>query len=266
MLVSNKIGIVIPVYNEVKRMKSSYLNEISQIENIHLIFVDDGSADLTATQLSQWFIGRKNVQILSLPCNVGKANAVRFGWLEFLKDESIAIFGFLDVDGAFGTDDIRRCIKLADELLLSRKDSFSENTKFNALWSSRIKLSGRNIVRSRKRFVLGRILAKIIGLFFRDLPWDTQSGMKFFLKSQGFVDIIQSRFENRWLFEIEMHLKLKQVNSLGFKIWEEPLLEWLDVSHSKVNFHEQIRIIREISWLLYSFKVIRRIAHEARNY
>jgi hypothetical protein len=125
----------------------------------------------------------------------------------------------------------------------------------DALWSSRIQLSGRNIVRSKKRFILGRILAKTIAFFFNDLPWDTQSGMKFFLRTEWFINILEIEFKSRWLFEIEMHLLLKQVNSKGFSIWEEPLRSWIDVEESKVNLREQLRILGEFVYLLYRFKV-----------
>lgn len=251
----NRFGIVIPVFNEEKRIDLPYLTEISLIDDVLLIFVDDGSSDSTLSLLLEGFCNIQNVSILSYPNNLGKANAVRLGWLELLKYEDIEIFGLLDVDGAFSIDDIKIFLRLVDELLLGQDASYQQFGEMDALWSSRIQLSGRSVVRSKKRFVLGRILANIVGVFFKDLPWDTQSGMKFYLRTDCFTQILQIEFQNRWLFEIEMHLLLKQVNSKGFRIWEEPLRSWIDVEESKVNFREQLRILGEFVNLLYRFKI-----------
>ena len=250
-----KIGIVIPVYNEIRRMNYSYLNEISLIEDVYLLFVDDGSSDATVTTLKEWFHGYGNVGILGLPKNVGKANAIRFGWLKLLETNDNSVLGFLDVDGAFEISDIKRCISRSEELFVSQETSLTHTSVFDTLWTSRIQLSGRNIIRSRKRFLLGRTLAKILGLLFDGLPWDTQSGMKFFQRNQSFIHVTSSSFRNRWLFEIEMHLRLKELNRIGLRIWEEPLDRWEDIGGSKVNFREQMRIIKEVADLFYRFRI-----------
>ena len=45
--VNQFVNFVIPCYNEGKRFNIEYWNEISNLNNINLIFVDDGSKDNT---------------------------------------------------------------------------------------------------------------------------------------------------------------------------------------------------------------------------
>ena len=60
----NSLSVVIPVYNESKRLKDCFVdisrfNEKSIIKKIEYIFVDDGSVDLTSNKIRE-FIKHKN--------------------------------------------------------------------------------------------------------------------------------------------------------------------------------------------------------------
>jgi hypothetical protein len=167
------------------------------------------------------------------------------------------ILGFLDADGAFSFFDI-------NELILKfnhRSDNPSlvghrlPPGDFNAVWSSRIQLSGRKINRSPGRFLLGRILATVVRTTFSGLPWDTQSGFKLFNNSQLFRAAFQQEFKCRWLFDIELLLRIRANFKTDYSIWEEPVSEWKDISGSKVGFRGYRIIIKDFFILFYNYKM-----------
>ena len=76
-----QLGIVIPCYNESKRLSQSsfggFLNESTEVD---LCFVNDGSTDTTLevlTALRDKF--PRQIQLINLESNAGKANAVLSG-------------------------------------------------------------------------------------------------------------------------------------------------------------------------------------------
>jgi len=71
-------ALVIPCFNEARRISTEYFEELIKLPNLTLIFVNDGSTDSTLQTLSQ-FVKNENVQILNLKKNVGKAAAIKFG-------------------------------------------------------------------------------------------------------------------------------------------------------------------------------------------
>lgn len=251
---NRSIGLVIPVYNEASRLDLTYLSEIAKIPELFLLFVDDGSTDSSSDLLISNFEKFSNVEILKLDLNSGKSEAVRQGWLFFNRSEHREILAFLDCDGAFSLKDILRCIAKAREILRSQESANKDSqlVGFEALWTSRLNIAGRSIERSRKRHVAGRIFTKIIGLVFKKLPWDTQSGLKFFINDKNFQSTIEERFITRWLFEIEILLRFENLNLRPYLIWEEVLDQWKDVGGSKIKashtfliFIQFLRLIRQ---------------------
>ena len=132
---------------------------------------------------------------------------------------------------------------------------------FDAFWSSRIRLSGRSITRSKVRYLFGRILATIIKIFFKDLPWDTQSGFKIFRNETRFNSSLENRFSCRWLFEIELLLRIKRSGGQSYNIWEEPVTTWRDISGSKVSLRGYFVILRDLIFLVLHFRN-RRVQNE----
>ena len=56
-------------------------------------------------------------------------------------------------------------------------------------------------------------------------------------------------FRTRWLFDLEIHSRLRTEKGLDPVIWEEPLNQWIEVGNSKINSKEGIRILLEIGLL-----------------
>ena len=108
-----RIGIVVPMFNEIDRLNPDYFLDLVSRSGIRLVFVDDGSTDDTASFVNSFITGSENMTMLSLKENLGKANAVRLGWQYLDKTFSPDFLGFLDADGAFSHNDIERLVNWA---------------------------------------------------------------------------------------------------------------------------------------------------------
>lgn len=234
------VSIVVPCFNESERWNPDHWSTLTSLHGFHWTFVDDGSQDATP-QLIAEVCKRTNCDDLLLPRNYGKAEAVRLGLLHtHARDAEATAIGFMDADGAFKVDDTKR--------LASLFDSMSNGTQHvDAVWSSRVALSGRQVRRSPRRHYLGRLAATLISLNDPDMPYDTQSGFKLFRPSTEFIEVLQLPFMTRWLFDVEILIRFRKIHGQPMKVWEEPLYSWQDVPGSKVSGREMLRIGHEIS-------------------
>ena len=207
------------------------------------LFVDDGSTDGTGQALAE-FAAKSGALFLGLTANVGKAEAVRQGWLEVIRTqeaEAISALGFLDADGAFASTDV------ADLVGLTLESNSTMGS--DAWWSSRVALAGRNIQRNMRRHYLGRVIATYLSLGEQSIPYDTQSGLKLFGANEYFLQLIQEPFVTRWLFEMEILARFRELAGHPMRVWEMPLNYWVDVEGSKVTARESMRIAAELSRL-----------------
>ncbi len=253
------VGLVVPLYNEESRFIPEYFYDLSVSMDVMLIFVDDGSQDDTFKLLETLVQNSDNMLVLRLKKNIGKANATRAGWIQLNELCECKFVGFLDADGAFVKTDIEKLVFRceADKEIMRPQFTRSSMPSMDAYWSSRIQLSGRHIERSRKRYLLGRVLASIIKTIFRNLPWDTQSGLKIFRNDETFKSSISEEFKCRWLFDIELLLRLRRLTKGNYSVWEEPVDRWTDVPGSRVSLKGYFTILYDLVQLVYVFKVRR---------
>ena len=216
-------ALIIPCYNEENRL--SVDDFLRAADQYYLIFVNDGSNDGTKDYLGK--IKHPNVAILNLPQNLGKANAVRAGVLSLAKDEKfkhVEWFGFLDADLATPFSEI-------PQFFLYRNTLYPEAL---SIWGSRIYKLGSKIQRQAKRHYTGRIFATMAHLICGIETYDSQCGAKLF-----HVKLLEKAFNepflSRWLFDIEIYLRLKNVS-----IVEYPLKQWTDVAGSKVSLGQML--------------------------
>jgi hypothetical protein len=116
----------------------------------------------------------------------------------------------------------------------------------DAVISSRVSLSGREINRKSSRHYLGRLIATYLTRQWSDAPYDTQSGYKLFVNSTSFREAIKSDFATKWFVDVELITRVGINNKGVLNIWEEPLLFWNDVDGSSLKMRNYYSIFFEI--------------------
>lgn len=229
----NSLAIIIPCYNEAKRFQlERFTKFIQNHPSVVLFFADDGSTDATPSLLKglRSDFGEQ-VQIFTLLKNKGKAEAVRTGMTEAIKNIKMERFAFLDADLATS---LGECYEIAARI--------SDTKAF--VFGSRIKKLDNNIQRKRYRFVLGRIIATFISTMLRLPIYDSQCGCKIFRRDWA-VSVFIHPFLSTWLFDVEIFYRL--IHQFGRKkiceeIEEVPLKAWIDTEDSKVSLLYGIKV------------------------
>lgn len=235
---NNKIVVIVPCFNEEDRLNLIYFNKLSTISDTIWIFVDDGSTDNTSKILKN-FSKETNVMNLRMERNVGKSKAIAHG-MNFASREfaNIGWIGFLDSDGAFTSDDVERIIKMTSTI-----------KGYDAIYTSRVKMAGRNIKRNNVRHIVARLITSLFGLVWRDIPYDTQSGFKLYRYSDDYNSILIQPFKTKWFFDIEISIRYLKHKEKEINVWEEPVSSWFDISGSKINYRQTFRISVEVIYV-----------------
>ena len=202
-----------------------HILHLKKKENVFLYFVDDGSTDNTLDLLNE--MHQKNprqIQVISLKKNKGKATAVKTGMGFCLNEKKCDRIAFLDADLSTS---LESCFELAQKI--------NTHTKF--VFASRIRKIDNNIERRWYRFLMGRILATFISNMLNLAVYDTQCGCKIF-KRELLPIAFKDPFLSRWLFDVEIFYRLKnhysaeQLKSFSKEI---PLASWVDQGGSKIK-------------------------------
>lgn len=237
-LASSKF-LVVPCYNEAKRLAPpEFWNTINE-NAIRLVFVDDASNDSTSSKINQ--LNLSDFRLITLKRNVGKANAIRTGFLSITSQmtensptgENILV-GYVDADGAFAPDDVIEMFRLG------------EKGSFDAVFASRVRLAGREIHRSRIRHFVGRFIITFLSSTKVRLPYDTQAGLKVFRYTPIIRECLSRQFNTRWFFELEIFLRFHSIVGKPIQIWEEPLRYWKETKGSKVISIKSISLLSQI--------------------
>lgn len=229
-----RIGLVIPCYNEERRIDLEYWDALANRSDISLVFVNDGSTDRTNKILEELKSRHpKSVECLHFKANRGKAKAVRSGMTHIsgLYDW----VGFLDADGAFPLKVVEQCLEITHE---------PPSGEFHSFWFSRVKLAGSNIERNWFRHYLGRIMVTFATFGLINCPYDTQAGFKVFKNHPRLNSIWEEQFTTKWLFDIELFIRISR-NGMSNTIKEIPVSAWRDVAGSKINFRSYLFICLE---------------------
>jgi len=223
----NKLLLIIPFYNEQKRISIIEFRNAFEISNdIHYLLVNDGSFDSTLSILKEFENQFKNVHVLNLLKNSGKAEAIREG-INSQKQTTYDYVGYLDAD--FSTP-IFEMVKLLEFA--------KRNPSFEIIMGSRIKLLGNTIIRSSSRHYLGRIFATIISKFILKIPvYDTQCGAKI-IRMKTASRLFEKPFITRWIFDVEILLRFKNDDAKFLKVSEFPLSQWIEKGNTKIRLKE----------------------------
>ncbi len=195
-----ELNIVIPAYNEEKRIEKTLKNYSKFFDNkkikYELIVVCNGCIDNTVNIVKDFIKKNKNIKLLEYKDTIGKGGAI----LEGFKKTKGDIVGFLDADGSFDLEEIyNKLIKNLDkyDCVIASK---WKNQKFS------------NVTENKQRKILSRGWNFLGRIFFNFKFKDTQAGAKFLTKdilNKMDLNFICKGFE----FDIEFLLKLKKINA-----------------------------------------------------
>jgi glycosyltransferase involved in cell wall biosynthesis len=245
-----RVVIVVPCFNEAQRLFPEDFHAFAQRWPYgKFLFVDDGSTDNTLAVLSALQERMPaQVEILQLPRNVGKGEAVRQGMLQSFQS-SAQYVGFWDADLATPLD----AILLFERVLRDRP-------AIEIVLGARVRLLGRDIQRSPMRHYLGRIFATFVAAILGIKVYDSQCGAKLFRSTESVRAVFQDTFLSRWIFDVEIlarFMKLKQTDTEPIpaaSLYELPLPRWQDISGSKLRLKDFIRAIYDLVQIHRSVK------------
>ncbi len=104
--------IIIPVYNSAEYLPRliDLLDQDLRCDNVSVVFVNDGSTDLSLDIIVGFSGSRKNISIVDFEANRGQA-AARNAGLDFAKNNNFDYVTFLDADDTFDPGYVNNLIK-----------------------------------------------------------------------------------------------------------------------------------------------------------
>ena len=240
--------IVVPCFNEARRLATEdFLKFTGTWRDGAFLFVDDGSTDGTFAILKALQDSiQGQCEILRLPQNSGKAEAVRRGMLQAF-DANPDYAGFWDADLATPLD----AVPLFERV-------FQERPATEIVLGARVRLLGRHIERRSARHYLGRIFATAVAVVLGVDVYDSQCGAKLFRNTASVRVIFGAPFLSRWIFDVEIlarFLKTKGSDAaLAASLYELPLPVWTDVAGSKLRATDFLRAIYDLLQIRRSVK------------
>ena len=232
-----KISILIPAYNEEKRIPK-FLKDLqnfagNNLESYEIIVINDGSLDKTKETVLKLITDYNQTRLISYDDNMGKGYAVLQGVLN-AKGKFIL---FLDADGSIKPPEILKMYRIFQKF------------HFEIMVGSRISKSS-NITESQplSRRLLSKIFNLCSNLLFRININDLLCGFKGFSREVAkkiFIDLKAYR----WEFDVEI---LYRARKNGFKVFELPI-EWRHEEGSKIKLLDPILIFINLFRLRLSY-------------
>lgn len=236
-----RLAIIIPCYNEEKRLKtSSILELVNSSYDVEVYLANDGSKDRTTEIIDDLCRSNKRVFSFHYSKNEGKAKTIFKSFKQLVEKEEHTHFGYLDAD--FSTESAEY-IEMYKFLL---------STKKQYIFGSRILTLNAEIDRKTYRHLIGRSIITFINFFFHLKIYDTQCGAKIFDKQTTQI-ILQKSFITNWLFDIEIFIRFSKLDILKNGI-EYPLKRWQDVGGSKIKKTDIFKIFSDIIKLIKNYK------------
>ncbi|HDD31758.1 MAG TPA: glycosyltransferase family 2 protein [Thermococcus litoralis] len=213
MLKGKRISVIIPAYNEAKRI-GKVLSKIPEFVD-EVIVVDDGSEDNT-------FEVAKNhgAEVIRLEKNQGKGAAMREG----IKKISGDVVVFMDADGQHNPEEIE---KLVSPILKGEADF--------VIGSRLIKTQGkRPLIRKISNFLSTSLIKIKLGINVKD----TQSGFRA-IKRELLPEIESKRYE------VETEILIKAVKK-GARVKEVPVERIYGIETGHFRFEDILRFLHSL--------------------
>jgi glycosyltransferase involved in cell wall biosynthesis len=235
--------IVIPCYNEAERLNVRAFERFLHADGrSSLLFVNDGSTDGTLLLLQQIENSEPSrVEVLNLPRNRGKAEAVRTG-MRLAFEHGAEYVAYWDADLATPLDAIPEFIRVLDR-----------RPETDIVTGSRIPLLGRSIRRQPQRAFLGKLFVRAASLVLGVGLLDTQCGAKMFRSTPAIAAAFEMPFCSRWIFDVEILARIAQLAEqrhaapLAKCLYELPLDDWEDVAGSKLRGRDFLKAPAELA-------------------
>jgi len=252
---SGQCVVVVPCFNEAGRLDPDAFIDLAAINDISVLFVNDGSTDATAQVLDAVAARSTSVAVEHLPANRGKGEAVRHG-LRTAINGGASYVAYFDADLATPVSELVRLITI----ITGRNDA---GVRTDAVIGSRVLMLGRQIDRRRARHYLGRVFATMAAVAIGVPVYDTQCGAKVFRATPNLEAALAQPFTTRWSFDVELLGRLfagdPATISLPGTVIEEPLLQWVDQPGSSMSPAAMVRSGVDVTAL-----AVKRLRHRRR--
>lgn len=219
------LTLIFPVFNESSRIASvfkaleSYVSP-GEIEVKNIVFVDDGSTDITKKIIEAWQNSHKDVKLISYKTNLGRGYALRQALTKVETDYAL----YLDGDMAVSLENIEYLvphIKNGVDLVAGSKKKPGARCQGDF-----------NLARTIIGLGHSAIAFFILGVFY----WDFQGGFKLFSRRLA-QQVVPLTTINRWGFDMEI---IFLAEKLGYKCQEIPIF-WKGYGSDS-----RVKLIRDI--------------------
>ena len=225
--------IIIPAYNESKRLQNKKEEWGNILKKYQCILVDDGSIDDTAEIAKSM-----GFKVIQLPKNKGKGEAIRRGMLEALKYNPEYLL-FADADLSCPESE---WVKLINEVVLNGID---------------VAIGSRYIKGAKaKRTLIRKIISKSFNIYTKIILkmdyQDTQCGCKAFNRQSAMYIFGKPLTFEKFAVDLEI---LTRAEILGLKVKEVPIT-WNEESGTKIKI---VKTSIELGKAVWELKKIREI-------
>ncbi len=240
------VAIVVPCFNEEQRLNPfAFRRFLADSLRCRFVFVNDGSRDGTLEVLHRLQSACEPglIEVVDLPQNGGKAEAVRQGMQQALRSRA-ELIGFWDADLATPLEAIDDFVRV-----------FDRNAKIDIVVGTRLPLLGHAVERNAKRGFLGRCFAWAASFALGIRLQDTQCGAKMFRPSPILAAALHRPFLSRWIFDVELLARWRQLRECGASdlrtcLYERPLEVWTEVAGSRLKPSDFLKAPLEL-WHIY---------------
>ena len=238
------VSVVIPVYNEEKRIEEtakildSYLKTLP--DDYQIVFSNDGSVDSTFEKAKKLSESNSHIKAIGYNENKGKGSAVRHGMLAADGD----IILFTDCDLAYGTEVIGKALEKFEE---TGADIVTGSRNLNAE-----SYEGYTFLRK----IMSKVYFKVISTAAGFKLSDSQCGFKCFRKKAAH-DIFAECEIDSFAFDLEALMKAQ---NKGYTIAEMPVKIL-----QNDNGESKVRVVRDTFKMLGDIRRIKKANKKPKN-
>ena len=223
------LSVVIPAYNEEKRLPATLKKTVAYLErqsySWEIVVVNDGSSDGTDAVVLAMRVQEPRVRLLKYGANRGKGYAVRYGMLHTSGQYRL----FMDADNSTTIDHVEQFMPYFSggfDVVIGSRDVPGADIAVHQSWLK------------EKLGDLGNLWIQ-----FWAVPGikDTQAGFKIF-SARAAEDVFPRLTLHRWAFDIEA---LAVALQLGYNIVERPI-RWVNDVDSKVKATAYLEVLLEV--------------------